>query len=822
MYTCYLLWHEWVQCLALRRVYYLESEHYEERLDELDDVRTNSDPENPFQKVRPPFLPHPELRETVPNISLYSALYKLPENLELKADPSCEKSLVELQLEAAVEFLDQCVPNQPGYTSSIAAITMLPDAKKLTKVWGKWYACGNKMRYLRYVKAQLERRREMKKAGQLGLHDILVAAPATMAKATVKATAETFDVVKDKAVEGMSTIKKYTTEKIGEGILAVKGLGNQDESIDEKETDLGDTEVFVSCREHAQSSQIEIMIKDIDDVFVSCKATNSCDSEYHRNEEDKVIGNDVKNEEKTNNDSNANTVLLDIEKGNSVRSASQQSPGDSANTQSHDLELGDATRSERVATKSAFDVVSGEMNADDKGKEEGKSFSSSKLAKTIVPGFNQESVGGHFEYDEFDPVTFAKWLGYSEETELEQVIDTLDIEQLSVYAREMSQSASNCCVYGCTPKTLSFLSIEQLEVLVEDTWTSAHEANAMLLLARANMFKEHQKREAEINTKIEVATSKKDDATNDEKSQSVKKTQSEDASTSRFSRKRPASSNLDLSSSKDERTASANPSDLPSNLDHNVLKMSGLRQRGKRAGRTQSTRAKYNVAQKLVTEINDISTPMREDAEDEIGHGAKKGVLDHPDYCVVTFTSRQAAIAGRQCLIDGKGTRAWAQVHSIPMHPLADAPPRTPCFCRGCCRPVTLTISNKEKRSRTTFTWTFYVLWCMVYTIPLTMVSQLLNPTLLAEVFPDVEVLQNPDTFFFKALAGISTGYIYTLFFSILPQIFKLLAFSEGSSSSKPQAEEYAMRFYWYFMLVTAFTGQSLVQMLLDGILQGA
>lgn len=99
--------------------------------------------------------------------------------------------------------------------------------------------------------------------------------------------------------------------------------------------------------------------------------------------------------------------------------------------------------------------------------------------------------------------------------------------------------------------------------------------------------------------------------------------------------------------------------------------------------------------------------------------------------------------------------------------------------------------------------------------------SQILSPTWLAEAFPDNKAFQNPESFFSKALAGISSGYIYTLFFSFLPQVFKVLAFCEGTSSSKVKAEENAMRFYWYFMLVTAFTGTQLVQVLLSSILEG-
>ena len=87
--------------------------------------------------------------------------------------------------------------------------------------------------------------------------------------------------------------------------------------------------------------------------------------------------------------------------------------------------------------------------------------------------------------------------------------------------------------------------------------------------------------------------------------------------------------------------------------------------------------------------------------------------------------------------------------------------------------------------------------------------------------YPDNPAFQDPNSFFYKCLAGISSGLLQSLFFSILPQVFKALAFFEGSSSSKVKGEENAMRFYWYFMLVTAFTGTSLVQMVVDGILRG-
>jgi hypothetical protein len=89
-----------------------------------------------------------------------------------------------------------------------------------------------------------------------------------------------------------------------------------------------------------------------------------------------------------------------------------------------------------------------------------------------------------------------------------------------------------------------------------------------------------------------------------------------------------------------------------------------------------------------------------------------------------------------------------------------------------------------------------------------------LNPEKLAEVFPDWEALQNDNSFFFQVLSGISSGLLYTLFFSFCPQLFKAIANFEGNVSSKRSAEDKALKYFWFFMMLTAFTGTALAQML--------
>jgi hypothetical protein len=215
----------------------------------------------------------------------------------------------------------------------------------------------------------------------------------------------------------------------------------------------------------------------------------------------------------------------------------------------------------------------------------------------------------------------------------------------------------------------------------------------------------------------------------------------------------------------------------------------------------------------------DLAAPITEAIAEEIRDNSdlkklKILNLQHPTYAVVTLTSRQAAVAARQCLADGSGIDNWVEIEELPVAPLADAPPWDIMFFRSCCRPVTLTISDREKKCRRIAGVSFFLFFCFFYTIPLALVSQLLNPAKLAEVFPDWEAIQNPDGFFYTVFAGISSGFLYTVFFSFCPQLFKAIANFEGNVSSKRTAEDKALQYFWYFMMLTAFTGTALTQMI--------
>ncbi len=158
-----LVWKEWIENLALRRVYFLEHDHYAERLNELNEIQAINVSKDPMQATHLPWLPHPELRETVPNVSLYSCLYQLPRKITTVDLPDTATDL-QRQIAATVNFFNLCVPNQPGFSSSVAAVTILPEPAHVAQAWKKWYYCGKKLTQLRYLRSLIQMHLERQNA----------------------------------------------------------------------------------------------------------------------------------------------------------------------------------------------------------------------------------------------------------------------------------------------------------------------------------------------------------------------------------------------------------------------------------------------------------------------------------------------------------------------------------------------------------------------------------------------------------------------------------------------------------------------------------
>jgi hypothetical protein len=172
-YTKHQLTLEWADVLAMRRVYYLEADHWGDRREELtqtmldeENVRIHHKEQDIHMTRRHPWIVHPEQRDTVPNVALYSLLVgglpSLPTEVvdrdEVEAVFSRKQS-IDWQLSVTTAFFDHCVPNQPGFSSSVAAVTILPAASHLAEAWNNWYKAAAKLRRLRFIRQEIADRR---------------------------------------------------------------------------------------------------------------------------------------------------------------------------------------------------------------------------------------------------------------------------------------------------------------------------------------------------------------------------------------------------------------------------------------------------------------------------------------------------------------------------------------------------------------------------------------------------------------------------------------------------------------------------------------
>ncbi len=183
IYTLYLLAWEWVENVALRREYYLEAPHYSRRIAQLNETTFEKDKRDSFYakgkhdlesgsekkknllgcckrkgNYKPEHLTHPEITETPPSVGTYSVLYQFPSSMVTFDTEGA--TTVERQLVATTNFFDEIIPPEPGFSSSVAAVTVLPNAKLLAKAKAKWNVCERKLQQLRYVRQKIRQAEE--------------------------------------------------------------------------------------------------------------------------------------------------------------------------------------------------------------------------------------------------------------------------------------------------------------------------------------------------------------------------------------------------------------------------------------------------------------------------------------------------------------------------------------------------------------------------------------------------------------------------------------------------------------------------------------
>ena len=231
-YTCYLLWYEWIDNLALRRQYFLNADHYKIRMEELHAIANlQTKPEDPIITGihRPPFVPHPEMKEIPPSIGLYSVLYQLPQSL-VTFDTDGETQM-ERQLCATVNFFNECVPVVPsssssnsssGYTSSVVAATIIPDASRVSKVWIQWYRLTHKIRMVRYVRKIIRQKQYKLHTGKKDIYDDVATVLHQSNHKVKTVTASVLDSVATGVHDAKNRSVTFTTQRLSSSLAAVR------------------------------------------------------------------------------------------------------------------------------------------------------------------------------------------------------------------------------------------------------------------------------------------------------------------------------------------------------------------------------------------------------------------------------------------------------------------------------------------------------------------------------------------------------------------------------------------------------------------------
>jgi Calcium-dependent channel, 7TM region, putative phosphate len=687
IYACAILRQEWIEMLALRRVYYLEFNHWKERkrelqktlLTEFDESDMNSSCDNSvgdhekIKKVpkrkddpvrnRDPWIPHPEQRETVPNISLYSVLIGgLPaapieeinqDDVEAAVIASRRQN-IDWQLTFAGEYFDRCVPNQPGYSSSIAAITILPSATDLARAWGKWYAAAGKLRRLRHIRAIIRNR----------VH---------------------YDILDD----------------------------GDDETDDDREFSLPGA-VNNPTRNHTPDG-----------------SSRRLDSSSTRRRPS--IGQKSKPSPRQFNDRNSSMIYeLSVEKKVYYR-----------------------------------DVLGSSYDGD----------------------VDQNNLFLSFE---FGP------------------------EQTAVYSRELAQSAAVCCPHGCFEGRIARLGIDDLRELEENAKEEVHTANLLLRQAQKYAIVNPQNTEIPLGESAASSHEYFKDEVQLEHSMSYRSyhlaTPTSDRKSSIKSTKNKAG--VRISKEWDLVDLMVNDAANDSFMDR-LKKVRKLK------------KADTGVVQSLAefTGWNQGVAPPPKVPSVELKAFVPTHMIDslarESTYAIVTFTSRQAACAARQCLADGRGLDRWVAYEDIPIPPLADAAPFALCPCRGCCRPVTISLNDKQKLLRYYFSLLLLGSIYVFYTIPLTLAVSLIDPSNLDQLFPGYADWVHDHLLFRNIFSGILPALIWTTFFALCPVMFKTIANFGSNAHSVYKAEFKAMQFYWWFIVLTAFTGSSLANMVIQGFSEG-
>jgi len=409
---------------------------------------------------------------------------------------------------------------------------------------------------------------------------------------------------------------------------------------------------------------------------------------------------------------------------------------------------------------------------------------------------------------------------------------TFGPSQNSIYQREVAQGASNCCPYGCCQERLHFLEVEDLQEIEQKLLTVAAESSLGLRRAQTRAAA-GVKPQPDSNRSIDTTSGLRDKSNSLEKDKGEYQDTDMDKDDDSF---RSIGSDSDCISDDGSIPAAVkflvgpdgrmsmsigagNEATIRTENVQRLTENSGVRRRSVAWARAESKVDESSLSVNSLDSgawfgsnisrlslkhvVKGATNTIAAEVNDAISKELHRGT----NMAVVTFTSRQAAISARRCMVDGRPNNKWSIDQSLAIPPLADAAPFDVVTCRGLCKPVTPTIPETRKTLRRYIANAGVVLAFLGYTYPISKLADLLDETsafykFIQDLIYPIELPKNTN--------GILTALLYMVTFASCPIYFKMLANTGSNATNLFGAEQWALRAYWYFMLLVAFTGSTL------------
>ena len=940
-YTLYQLKMEWVDLLAIRRVYYLEADHYGDRAEELERIENDAKDteEDPLIAKRSVWVPHPEQRDTVPNIELYSLLVGGLPSLPTQAVEDVEavfskKQSMDWQLNVTTAFFDHCVPNQPGFSSSVAAVTILPAAEQVSVAWGHWYNAAGKVRRLRFIRrriADLQQEQLAKKRGS-ALQDSSSSLGPSWIGPNRYSSVGHIDFHRFSRIHDDEFLGSNTDLEVEDHLFHALNFGPEQTAVYAREFAMGGSNLAPHGWNEGkiERASMEELLKMEEKAAMAVQRANweleeardriaeshdgdlsSIDSSDDGSQDDKGVAPTVTSSEFSMEDRMKRmSKLTDI----------SELPSDFSERE-YETELKDNAAPLSVSPRSSIHSIDplSLSRRSDTSSDEGRGkvgFSFARLQKRITKKNNSSSKArlstailsrdldleaGLFK--EQRKLTKGK---SQHLPRMKKIASRLTRSQSPTSRQGKERRGSTDMVKEKKPKSISRRvksSGDLTELSNSGSQDSLDEAKTSKVgtLSIWEKLKRDNERKAALRAKLNDYQSDRKDGNIEKKAESKEadspsmppKYEIPFGNAETGGQDKPELKETDSPSIPPSTKASENvlrqdnvfltptrrstisksfsgqflspyqdDEEINDNLQiaFNFEKQAGLRRRdtptipplpplpesnGKKQKKKKIRTEKWYKVMSIVQETTKgdsnevikermISSgrwtmptlkatfrPLRRRCFNFISslksRMSSREVLDDfsrdSTYAVVTFTSRQAALAARHCLADSRGSDRWASMKDLPSPPLADAAVFNRGSCRGCCRPVTLSISDMQKKIRKYITVTALAIIYFFYTRPLQSMEDL--------VIPELESVREKNPLLVNISLGIIPALIWTTFFAVLPALFKFISNFGSNATSSVKAENYALKYFWWFMVVSAFTGNSFDSAVINGLFKG-